>query len=130
VTETINPQVAAYSIYLPAPGDVHIEFGTTNSYGLPTWIQSTPTQNGGQVTIFVAGMRGNTLYHMRAQVTLSDGATFTDTDQTFTTGTPPVTATVAASAETGYTPQPGIEMFDTLLPHEAVQAFATDLTGT
>ena len=129
VTATANPQVATYSIYLPAPGQVHIEFGPTTSYGLPTWIQPTPSPNGGQVDIYVAGMRGQTPYHMRALVTLADGATYTDTDQTFTTGTPPVTAAVTAGAQNGQTPQPGIELFDTILPYEPGPAFATDLNG-
>ena len=129
VTATANPQVAIYSIYLPAPGNVYIEFGPTTSYGLPTWQQSTPSANGGQVQILVAGMRAQTLYHMRAQVTLADGATFTDADQTFTTGTPPVSASVVAAAQNGQAPQPGVEMFDTLIPYEPAEAFATDLSG-
>jgi len=129
VTGTANPQVATYSIYLPAPGQVHIEFGPTEGYGLPTWAQPTPSPNGGQVGIYVAGMRVQLLYHMRALVTLTDGATYTDTDQSFTTGAAPVTAAVTASAQNGQTPQPGIELFDTLLPHEPAPAFATDLSG-
>lgn len=129
VTATANPQVATYSIYLPAPGQVHIEFGPTASYGLPTWAQPTPSPNGGQVDVYVAGMRAQLLYHMRALVTLADGATYTDTDQAFTTGAAPVTAAVSASAQNGQTPQPGIELFDTLLPREPAPAFATDLNG-
>lgn len=129
VTPTANPQVALYSIYLPAPGNVHIEFGPTISYGLPTWQQPTPSTNGGEVQIFAAGMQAQTLYHMRARVALGDGADFTDSDQTFTAGTPPLTATVAAAAENGQTPQPGIELFDTLIPYEPAGAFATDLSG-
>ena len=34
---TGNPQVASYSIYLPAPGKVSVEFGKTTDYGLNTW---------------------------------------------------------------------------------------------
>ncbi len=129
VSKTANPQVASYSIYLPAPGNVHIEFGDTQQYGLPTSEQTTPSQNGGQVAVLVAGMRANTAYHMRAQVALSDGATFSDVDQTFTTGAAPFSAAVTATSTAGSTPQPGIEMFDTLVPHELAQAFATDLSG-
>ena len=129
VTKTVNPQVATYSIYLPAPGQVYVEFGPATNYGVPTWAQPTPSQNGGQVNIYVAGMRANALYHMRAWVALSDGATFTDADQTFTTGIAPTTATVETSVEDGQTPQPGIELFDTVIPNQAAQAFATDLKG-
>ncbi len=129
VTETINPQVATYSMYLPAPGNVTIDFGQTSAYGLNTWSQTTPTSNGGEVGIEVAGMLGSAEYHMQAQVVLNDGATYSDNDRTFATGAPPPTASVTASAQNGATPQPGIELFDTLVPHEAAQAFATDLAG-
>jgi hypothetical protein len=129
VTGTSNPQVASYSIYLPAPGTVYVEFGDSAAYGFPTSVQVTPSQNGGPVTVLVAGMRGNTDYHMRAQVVLSDGAVFTDADHTFMTGTPPVTAAVQVTTGASGTPQPGIELFDTLRPNEIAQAFATDLSG-
>ncbi len=129
VSTTANPQVASYSIYLPAPGQVYVEFGDTVAYGLPTWEQATPSPNGGQVTVLVAGMRANTAYHMRARVMLNDGATYADGDQTFTTGTPPVSAAVVTTSAAGIAPQPGVEMFDTLRPFEVAQAFATDLSG-
>ncbi len=74
-------------------------------------------------------MLGNTGYHMRAQVVLSDGATFTDSDHTFTTGQPFKTSLVMAGAVGGGTPQPGIELFDTAQPQAEALAFATDLSG-
>ncbi len=129
VTATSNPQVAAYSIYLPAPGKVNINFGVDADYGLTTWVQDTPSPNGGEVIIYVAGMRAQTPYHMRAQVELDDGASFADRDHVFTTGTPPTTAPVSTSASNAQIPQAGIEMFDTLIPQEGAQAFATDLQG-
>ena len=129
VSATANPQVASYSITLPAPGTTYVEFGESDTYGLPTSAQSTPQQLGGTMTLLVAGMRANTPYHMRAQIVFSDGATFTDTDQTFNTGQPPQSAVVTATTSAGSTPQPGIEMFDTLRPQEDAQAFATDLKG-
>ena len=129
VFKTANPQVAMYSIYLPSPGQVYVEFGTTTNYGLPTWTQPTPSQNGGLVNIYVAGMRPNTLYQMRAQVSLSNGASFIDENETFLSGAAPATASVAASVEQGHTPQPGIELFDGVSPGQPVQAFATDLEG-
>lgn len=61
-----NPQVAQYSLYLPAPGKMDVQFGTTTGYGLNTWQVSTPSANGGEVQIYVAGMLGETTYHMRA----------------------------------------------------------------
>jgi hypothetical protein len=129
VAPTANPQVAAYSIYLPAPGEASIDFGQNTSYGLNTWQQRTPSANGGIVSIFVAGMLAQSSYHMQAKVTLDNGATFTDADQTFTTGAAPNTAPVAVTTRPGQLPQAGIEVFDTLLPQEGAQAFATDLQG-
>lgn len=134
VYPTANPQVDQYTIYLPAPGKVSIQFGKTTGYGLNTWQVATPTGNGGQVSVYVAGMLAQTLYHMRAQVVLDDGATFTDADHdTFAsglplkTGTPPATSPINVT-QTG-TPQPGIELWNTLLPDNWTEAFATDLAG-
>lgn len=129
---TGNPQLAQYTVYLPAPGKASVQFGTTTNYGLNTWQVPTPSNNGGastggQVQLWVAGMLGQTTYHMRGQVVLNDGATFNDADQTCTTGTPPPTSPVQVTA-TG-TPQPGIEMWNTVLPVNYSQVFATDLSG-
>jgi arylsulfate sulfotransferase len=124
-----NPQVAQYSLYLPAPGKMDVQFGTTTGYGLNTWQVATPSANGGDIQIYVAGMLGQTQYHMRAQVTLNDGATYNDTDHTCMTGVPPPTSAISVSPSSGATPQPGIEMWNTLLPAGDTQAFASDLNG-
>jgi arylsulfate sulfotransferase len=124
-----NPQVAQYSLYLPAPGKMDVQFGTTTSYGLNTWQAPTPSPNGGDVQIYVAGMLGQTLYHMRAQVTLNNGATYNDVDHTCMTASPPTTSPVNITTTTGATPQPGIELWNTLIPSTDTQAFATDLSG-
>jgi hypothetical protein len=124
-----NPQVARYSLYLPAPGKMDVEFGKTASYGLNTWQVPTPSANGGQVETYVAGMLGNTTYHMRAQVTLNNGATYNDVDHTCLTGTPPATSAVNVTTANGATPQPGIELWNTIQPASDSQAFATDLSG-
>lgn len=115
VTPTDNPQVALYTMTLPFPGTMTVNFGTTTSYGLQTWSQSTPTA-GGQVSIFVAGMLASTMYHMQAAVTLSNGITANDTDHTFTTGAVPANMQLALQASTtsGMTPQPGLEVLNTL----------------
>ena len=126
---TGNPQVAQYSIYLPAGGDVSVQFGTTTNYGLNTWRVPTPSANGGQVRLWVAGMRGQTRYHMRAQVTLNNGATLNDADHTCTTGTPPVTSPIKISSSSSGNVQPGIEMWNTILPATLTEAVATDLEG-
>jgi arylsulfate sulfotransferase len=126
---TGNPQVAQYSIYLPAPGKVSVQFGKSTNYGLNTWQVATPTANGGQAQTYVAGMLGDTKYHIRGQVTLDNGATLNDTDQTCTTGTPPATTPITISTPSGPPPQPGIEMWNTIQPQNITQAFATDLDG-
>ncbi len=126
---TGNPQVAQDSIYLPTAGSVSVEFGTTTGYGFSTWQVPAPSPNGGQVKVWVAGMLGQTLYHMRARVALGNGATFTDADQTCTTGKPPVTAPIKISAPGPGAPQPGIEMWNTILPASFTEAVATDLNG-
>lgn len=129
VSYTSNPQVATYSMFLPAPGTVKVEFGRTASYSRSTWTQTTPSVNGGEVSVEVAGMRGSSLYHMRADVVLADGATYSDADQTFPTGVPPQVAGLVVRPQAGQVPQPGIELFNTLVPYEPAQAFATDLSG-
>jgi arylsulfate sulfotransferase len=126
---TGNPQVAQYSVYLPAAGSVSVQFGKTTEYGFNTWTVSTPSPNGGQVQLWVAGMLGETLYHLRAQVVLANGATFTDADQTCTTGKPPITSPFNVAVSGVGSPQPGIELWNTILPASFTEAVATDLNG-
>ncbi|MGA7244102.1 MAG: aryl-sulfate sulfotransferase [Terracidiphilus sp.] len=125
---TGSPLVAAYTISLPSSGNVSVEFGKTTNYGLNTW-QAPSGSSGGPVKVLVAGMMGKTLYHMRARVTLDNGATYIDADHTCTTGTPPPTPVIQASAMNGGTPQPGIEIWNTVIPSNVIQAYATDLQG-
>lgn len=125
---TGSPLVAAYSMNLPSSGKVSVEFGKTTDYGRSTW-QVASTANGGPVKVLVAGMVAKTLYHMRARVALDNGATFTDADHTCTTGTPAPTTAVQTTTANGATPQPGIEVWNTAIPSNVLQAFATDLDG-
>ncbi len=138
VQPTSNPQVALYTMNLPQPGTVSVQFGTDTTYGMRTWAQPTPSvphDYGGQVTIQVAGMRGSTNYHLRALVTLANGVTYQDGDHTFATGIPPLTSSLQISTPSGLSPQPGIQLFDTIsfgpTPYnpKLAQAFATDLQG-
>ena len=136
VSTTGNPQVASYTLNLPDPGSMVVNFGKSTAYGFPTSAQTITTAN--TVSMLVAGMIGNSTYHMQATAVLTDTlpsgqtltATFTDSDHTFTTGTPFVTSpSVVAGAVGGGTPQPGIELFDTAQPQAPALAFATDLNG-
>jgi arylsulfate sulfotransferase len=134
VYPTANPQVFEYSVYLPAPGKVSVEFGETTDYGRRTWQVSAPTRNGGQVNVLVAGMLAKKQYHLRAHVQLDDGAALTGIDHAsfssglpLATGTPPATVPVTVSSSGN--PAPGIEMWNPLIPAGTTQAFATDLNG-
>jgi hypothetical protein len=135
VSPTANPQVASYALNLPDPGSMTVNFGKTTAYGFPTSAQTISAAN--TVTVLVAGMIGNTQYHMQATAVLTAitasgqrlSATFTDNDHPFTTGTPFATSPVTAGAVGGATPQPGIELFDTAQPQAPAMAFATDLNG-
>jgi hypothetical protein len=108
VTPTNNPQVALYSFSSPRDASVSIEFGTDTTYGKSTWVQNTPP-GGGAVQILVAGMLANTTYHMRADVTFSDGTQFTDSDHTFATGGLPAAQVpqITVTNPNGLTPTPG-----------------------
>jgi hypothetical protein len=88
VSATANTQVALYSISPGAAGNVSVQFGPDLNYGLKTWTQPVP-QAGGAVSLFVAGMKANSTYHLRGVVQFSDGTQFMDPDQTFLTGSPP-----------------------------------------
>jgi arylsulfate sulfotransferase len=129
VAPTDNPQVALYTITLPFPGSVKVNFGTDTSYGMTTWSKST-TNAGRTVSIFVAGMLASTMYHMQAAVTLSNGVTANDVDHTFTTGAVPSGMQLNATTTTtpGMTPQPGLELLNTIFgtPDGVV---VTDLSG-
>src|SRR5579863_9952682 len=116
VTSTQNVQVASYTITPPATANVSIQFGPDTTYGLNAW-QQPSASGGGPVTILVAGMKMNTAYHMRANVTFADGTQFNDIDHTFTTGTvpaahlPQLTITTPTAAAT---PPRGVVLRDVL----------------
>ena len=129
VSPTNNPQVALYTMTLPFPGSVTVNFGKDTNYGLKTWSQSTAT-TGGQVSIFVAGMLASTAYHMQAAVAFTNGINTTDSDHTFTTGAVPANMQINLTATTtpGMTPQPGVEMINPVLGSPS-GVLITDLAG-
>ncbi|HEY2460737.1 MAG TPA: aryl-sulfate sulfotransferase [Candidatus Acidoferrum sp.] len=129
VAPTANPQVALFTISPPDDANVSVQFGTDTTYGLTTWTQPT-TQAGAAVSLFVAGMRASTLYHMRGVVQFSDGTQFMDADRTFTTAALPAAKipTITATTTPGMTPQPGIEILDITTTTQFPVA-ATDLSG-
>jgi len=130
VTPTGNPQVAQYTISPPVAANVSVQFGTDTTYGLSTSLQQA-AGGAAPLGIYVAGMRANTVYHMRGVLQMPDGSQLNDMDQTFTTGSLPATElpTTTVTTPNGLTPQPGIEMFDVLNAGSVFPAFATDLAG-
>jgi len=130
VASTANLQVALYSVAPAGSGSVSVQFGLDTNYGLTTWAQPVP-QGGGTVSLFVAGMKANTPYHLRGVIKFDDGTQFTDADQVFTTGTIPTTQlpTITATTTQGATPQPGVELLDLVGGTTQFTLAVTDLSG-
>ena len=134
VAPTVNPQVALYTISVPDGLSAFIQFSTDTTYNLFTWSVAART-GGGAVPILVAGMKGNTPYHMRAvfQPTGTTNNVFSDADHTFTTSAyaaanlPNLTATTF----TGQTPQSGVELLNLINPTASTKlaVAVTDLGG-
>ncbi len=130
VATTNNPQVALYSLNLPFPGSVTVSFGTDTTYGRKTWTRTNAV--AGPISILVAGMLGNTAYHMQAAVQFANGLIAIDADHTFTTGTPTLTPTVAVTTTPGQIPSAGIEQLTfvtTATPGGVLGVAVTDLQG-
>ena len=128
VTATANPQVALYTIAPPVAAAVTIQFGLDTTYGLAT---STQPAAGGATPLgtFVAGMKANTVYHMRASLLMPDGSILNDLDQSFSTGALPANvAQITATITSGMTPQAGLEMLD-LVEGGGPPVVVTDLSG-
>ena len=126
VTATANSQVALYTITLPFPGRMRVLFGSSaKAYTLRTWYQDTDV-NQGQISVFVAGMRARSNYHMAASVEFNNGIQAMDVDHAFTTGDIPgaLRFNVAVHTTAGATPQPGLELAN---PINGLLAF--DLQG-
>jgi arylsulfate sulfotransferase len=132
VAATTNPQVALLTISSPDDSNVSVQFGTDTNYGLTTWTQPA-TETSGPVSLFVAGMRANTLYHMRAVIQFTNGLQFTDADRTFTTSSLPASQLPALTTTTtpGMIPQSGIELLDllTLPASTKISVAVSDLGG-
>jgi arylsulfate sulfotransferase len=126
VTPTNNPQVALYTMTLPFPGRFRVKFGPSTSYGQETWYQSTDTNNS-PVSIFVAGMKANTTYHMAAYVQLSNDIQVKDVDHAVKVGSLPAEWQLNLAATQNLTPQPGIEFINPETPTNGLAA--TDLQG-
>jgi len=131
-----NAQVAQYSVTVPDGISVFIQFSEDTSYNLKTWSVAAPS-GGGSVSILVAGMKGDTQYHMQAvfQQTGTSNNVFTDADHTFTTSAYPGAKlpSLTVSTTAGQTPQPGLELLDLVTistaPPTKFNTVVTDLAG-
>ena len=109
----LNVQVAQYAVTPPSPANVSVQFGLTTSYGLNTWTQPNTTL-GSPVSLYVAGMKQSTPYHMSGVIAFADGSSFNDADFTFTTGALPAgtAPTLTTTTTAGMTPQSGVEFLE------------------
>lgn len=110
VRASANPLVAQYSVTASGAAMVSVQFGPTTSYGFQTSAQAMP-EGGGTVSVLVAGMKQNTLYHMRA-VLDTDSGQIVDQDQTFQTGAIPagLIPSMQLTIPAGQTPTPGVQL--------------------
>ena len=132
-TATNNVQVAQYTVSTAASANISVQFGLDTNYGLTTWTQPTPAF-GGPLSLYVAGMKQSTPYHMRGVLQFADGTSFNDSDFTFTTGALPATLVprITTTTTAGMTPQPGVELLDLINFGTATGQYplvATDLAG-
>jgi arylsulfate sulfotransferase len=134
-TNTNNVQVAQYAVTPPSPANVSVQFGLDTNYGLTTWTQPN-TSLGSPVSLYVAGMKQSTPYHMRGVLQFGDGTSFDDSDFAFTTGAIPVAQlpNITVTTTLGMTPQPGVEVLDLfdLVPTTPplLMPLVTDLSGS
>lgn len=130
IASTNNPLVASYTVTAPAQATVAIQFGPTTSYGLTTSAQpASPT--GGDLSLLVAGMKQNTVYHMRALVNLQNGSQEFDNDHTFTTGPIPPgrIPSLAATTSNATLSQPGVKLISLTPSGSKFTCLATDHDG-
>jgi arylsulfate sulfotransferase len=141
VVPTPHPLVAQYNLnHFHAGLTAWVEFGTDTNYGRQTsQMTSTVIAAGGQtLNIFVAGMKPQTTYHMRAHVTWVGGS-WVDQDRTFTTGALPTSQSIPQLSVTHPTtgalataaPAAGVELLSLVPPANSnvFQQVVTDLQG-
>jgi len=126
VEHTRNAQVARYTIEPRSAARIRVDFGPTTGYGLRTW--TIDAIAGQPATILVAGMRGDTTYHMQAVAQFSDGTVVRDADHAFTTGHYESRMIPKITVQSFGTPQPGVELLNPSIGHWS-QAIVTDLRG-
>jgi len=92
-------------------GQLRVEFGLGTSYGRST--SSQPVTQNQVATVVVAGMKANTLYHMRARIDQGNQTWF-DTDQVFTTGSMPNATYAHVAVSQMHRPGEGVDLISDL----------------
>ena len=149
ISPTSHPLVAQYIIrHFHSGLTAWVEFGTDTNYGRQTSVLTdadSVTGSGGDVlNILVAGMKQQTLYHMRAHVEWSGGS-WVDQDRTFTTGAilnpeedlPQMSASRPSSTFASASSSGGVELLSLVnttspqgvLSTSPLQGVVTDLQG-
>ena len=126
VEHTKNAQVARYTLEPRSAARIRVDLGPTSGYGLRTWTVNAAA--GQRATILVAGMRGDTTYHMQAVAQFGDGAVVRDADHSFTTGHYESGMIPKITVESPGKPQPGVELLNPSIGHW-YEAIVTDLQG-
>lgn len=110
VSPTQNALVANFDLTSCNAASAYVEFGPDTNYGLRT--SSEQPDAKGAMSFLVAGMKQNSVYHMRAVITAADGTESHGPDVTFKTGAllgsdlPSTKVMVTA----GMTPSSGVEL--------------------
>ncbi len=135
VTQTQNPLVAQYQVHQFGAANVWVEFGTDQTYGR----QTSPIAGGGSSafkteTVYVAGMKPSTTYHMRAHIDYTFGSSWIDQDHIFTTGPLPsgnkLGLKVTRPNPSLGIKQSGVELLDIVATGtHNLQGLVTDLDG-
>jgi hypothetical protein len=138
IAPTSHPLVAQYGIRHFQPGlTAWVEFGPDTTYGRQTATMSNSVTDlyGQTLNILVAGMKPQTMYHMRAHADWAGGS-WVDQDKTFTTGALPGSQALPQisvggqgnAPVAGIAPAPGVELLSLLNPG-GLEAVVTDLQG-
>lgn len=135
IAATANPLVAQYTITpLEMRVTAWVEFGTDTTYGRQTSVSPATTGFREPINILVAGMKPNTIYHMRAHLDSLDGDSWVGPDETFRTPAIPSSAgtlpgIVVTRPTPSLTPSSGVEVFNLVGTSKTLNALVTDIDG-
>ncbi len=129
VGATQNVLVAKFDLCASKAASAYVEFGPDTKYGLRT--SSEQPDANGAMSFLVAGMKQQTVYHMRAVITAADGTKTNGSDLTFQTGAllGPDLPSTKVTVTPGMTPAPGVELATLSVAGEGGQVVGFDNAG-